>query len=134
MVAAGVLHDVIEDTDAASEELEREFGPEIAQIVLAVSEPETEGPYRERKARLRRRVAEAGDDAVVVFAADKVAKTRELRLGLVNSDEEARKVIDEDKLEHYWACLELLERRLPRSPLVRQLRFELEALDLLPPD
>jgi len=134
VVAAGVLHDVIEDTDAAFDELERKFGPEIAQIVCAVSEPQREGPYRERKARLRQRVAEAGDQAVVVFAADKVAKTRELRLGLVRSDEKARTVIDGEKIEHYWACLELLERRLPHSPLVRQLRFELEALDFLPPD
>jgi hypothetical protein len=37
------------------------------------------------------------------------------------------------RLEHYWASLELLEARLGGHPLVRQLRFELEALELLPP-
>jgi hypothetical protein len=134
VVAAGVLHDVIEDTDAASEELERQFGQEVARIVCAVSEPPGGGSYRERKAGLRQRVAEASTDAAAVFAADKVAKARELRLGLVSRSADGDGVLDPEKLEHYWACLNLLEQRLDDSPLVRQLRFELEALDLLPPD
>lgn len=41
---------------------------------------------------------------------------------------------DQEKLEHYRASLALLEQREARAPLVRQLRFELEALSLLPPD
>jgi hypothetical protein len=40
---------------------------------------------------------------------------------------------DPEKLEHYWACLDLLEARIPRHPLVQQLRFELETLELMPP-
>jgi hypothetical protein len=41
--------------------------------------------------------------------------------------------IDAARLEHYWASLTLLEDRLDHHPLVRQLRFELEALEMLPP-
>ena len=37
------------------------------------------------------------------------------------------------KREHYLASLAMLERRLPGHPLVRQLRFELETLEFLPP-
>jgi (p)ppGpp synthase/HD superfamily hydrolase len=37
------------------------------------------------------------------------------------------------KLEHYRASLEMLERIAAEHPLVRQLRFELEVLDGLPP-
>lgn len=133
VVAAGVLHDVIEDTDVRSGELAQRFGPEVAELVVAVSEPEGEGGYAERKARLRAAVADADADAIAVFAADKVAKTRELRLDLVRRGA-SLDALDDDKLEHYWACLELLERRLGHHPLVRQLRFELEALALLPPE
>jgi hypothetical protein len=46
---------------------------------------------------------------------------------------EAGAAVDTEKLDHYWACLALLEDRLGDAPLVRQLRFELEALALLPP-
>ncbi|HYC14612.1 MAG TPA: HD domain-containing protein, partial [Stellaceae bacterium] len=36
-VASGLIHDVVEDTDATVESIEREFGPEIAQIVDGVT-------------------------------------------------------------------------------------------------
>jgi hypothetical protein len=46
-----------------------------------VSEPPgADGPYADRKRRLREALAGAGADAAAVFAADKVAKARELRL------------------------------------------------------
>jgi hypothetical protein len=132
VIAAGVLHDVLEDTDVTRAELEQQFGPEVAGLVAAVSEPaDAHGTYAERKARLREVVADADSDAAAVFAADKVAKAREFRLGLVGRGTVV--AVDRDKLDHYWACLALLERKLGPQPLVRQLRFELEALALLPP-
>ena len=85
--------------------------------------------YSERKARLRDAIAAADADAAAVFAADKVAKARELRMSLARRS----RPVDPDKLEHYWASLALLERRLGHHPLVRQFRFELETLELLPP-
>jgi (p)ppGpp synthase/HD superfamily hydrolase len=129
VVAAGVLHDIIEDTGVDYDELVVRFGDAVAGLVREVSEPEGGGDYAQRKARLRAGMADASADAVAVFAADKVAKARELRLGLVGAAGE----VDADKLEHYWACLELLEHRLGHHALVRQLRFELEALALMPP-
>lgn len=131
VIAAGVLHDILEDTDVTHDELVERFGAEVAGLVAAVSEPDGDEPYAVRKARLRAVVAAAGTDAAAVFAADKVAKAREFRLGLVGAG--AGAAVDADKLDHYWACLALLERRLGPQPLVRQLRFELEALALLPP-
>jgi (p)ppGpp synthase/HD superfamily hydrolase len=132
VIAAGVLHDVIEDTDVQSGELEVRFGAAVTELVMSVTEPPGGGTYAERKARLRAAVASASADAAAVFAADKVAKAREFRLGLVGHSSASVRV-DAEKLEHYWACLALLERRLGHQPLVRQLRFELEALALLPP-
>lgn len=133
VIAAGVLHDVLEDTDATQGDLLERFGPEVAGLVAAVSEPDgMDGSYAERKAKLREIVADASPEAAAVFAADKVAKAREFRLGLVAHGKTVG-AVDRDKLDHYWACLALLERKLGPQPLVRQLRFELEALALLPP-
>src|SRR3954469_16756324 len=58
IVAAGVLHDSLENTDATPHDLEQRFGPELARLVCSVSEPDSEGSYSERKARLREWVAE----------------------------------------------------------------------------
>jgi (p)ppGpp synthase/HD superfamily hydrolase len=130
VVAAGVLHDVIEDTGVDYDELVVRFGDGVAELVREVSEPDGGGgDYAQRKARLRAAVAEASADAAAVFAADKVAKVRELRIGLVGTAGD----VDQQRLDHYWACLELLEHRLGHHALVRQLRFELEALALMPP-
>ncbi len=40
---AALLHDVLEDTEAVYEELEREFSPEIAELVAGESEKKREG-------------------------------------------------------------------------------------------
>jgi (p)ppGpp synthase/HD superfamily hydrolase len=133
VVAAGVLHDVIEDTQVEYPELERRFGARVAMLVQAVSEPPGGGSYSQRKARLREAIGHAGADAAAVFAADKVAKARELRLTVVRAATPPSR-LDPEKLEHYWASLALLEHCLGHHPLVRQLRFELEALALLPPE
>jgi hypothetical protein len=76
-------------------------------------------------------VSNAQPDAVAIYAADKVAKLRELRIVIATTQEY---VPDREQLEHYWASLELLEDRALATPLVRQLRFELEALAVLPPE
>ena len=131
--AAGVLHDSLENTDATPLELEQLFGGEVARLVRAVSEPSPEGTWVERKARLRASIARADDAAAVVYAADKVAKARELRLTLARDWSAAASPETADRLDHYWASLAMLERRLPDDPLVSELRFELEALATLPP-
>ena len=133
VVAAGVLHDSLEDTDATPLELEQRFGPVVAALVCSVSEPPGGGTYAQRKARLRSAMADAGPDSLAVYAADKVAKVRELRMTLARDWSAAVSPGTADKLHHYWASLALLESLLINDPLVGQLRFELEALATLPP-
>ena len=125
VVAAGVLHDVLEDTEAQSSDLVGRFGEEVAALVAAVSDdPSIDGDV-ERKAALRRQVADAGDCAAVVFAADKVSKARELRRR-AEGGRFARG--DRTRLEHYEASLEMLDDLLPDHALVELLRRELDAL------
>jgi (p)ppGpp synthase/HD superfamily hydrolase len=133
IVAAGVLHDSLEDTDATPLELEQRFGSVVAALVCSVSEPPGGGTYAQRKARLRSSMADAGPESLAVYAADKVAKVRELRMTLARDWSAAVSPDTADKLHHYWASLALLESLLIADPLVAQLRFELEALATLPP-
>jgi (p)ppGpp synthase/HD superfamily hydrolase len=132
VVAAGVLHDVIEDTSTVIEEIRRRFGVQVAELVAALTENPDIADPRERKAALRAQVQDAGPDAATIFAADKVTKVRELRT-LMAQPARASAAELEYKREHYIASLEMLERVIPDQPLTRQLRFELEALQTLPP-
>ncbi|HEX8084245.1 MAG TPA: HD domain-containing protein [Solirubrobacteraceae bacterium] len=133
VVAAGLLHDAIEETEATTEELRERFGARVADLVAALSDDETIEDYAEQKAALRERVEAAGEDAAAIFAADKVTKARELRATLTRNPSAADDPQVQRRLEHYEASLEMLERALPDHALQRQLRFELWALRALPP-
>jgi (p)ppGpp synthase/HD superfamily hydrolase len=130
VVAAGVLHDVIEKTDVNADDLRGWFGSSITALVVAVSEDKGNGGYSKRKAALRRQVSTAGSEALTVFAADKLAKARELSLqDGANGDRLALSAGKRTRhLAHYRQCLSLLEHSLGGSPLVAQLRAELGSL------
>jgi (p)ppGpp synthase/HD superfamily hydrolase len=130
VIAAGALHDVIEDTDTESAEISKRFGPKVAQLVTALTENPAIEDDAERKAALRSQVARAGSDAAAVFAADKIAKAREMRLqGSRGRFDRASRA----KLEHYDASLEMLADLMPDHEFVEQLRSELEALHRMAP-
>jgi len=133
VVAAGLLHDVIEDTETTADDLRERFGDRVAALVTALSDDPSIADPRERKRALREQVARADRTAQAIFAADKVAKARELRATLARDPHASEQPSIQLRLEHYDACLELLERAVPDLPLVAQLRFELWALRELPP-
>jgi len=125
VVAAGVLHDVLENTDAERADLDARFGPAVTWLVTAVSDDPSIEDSGERKAALRRQVAEAGDRAAAIFAADKISKVRELRarVGRSGLDDAAR-----IKLDHYQQSLAMLAGIIPGHALVDQLRLEVAGL------
>lgn len=125
VVAAGLLHDVLEKTTTTSVELRRRFGPGVAWLVETVSDDASILAYEQRKRALRDRVARAAPDTVEIFAADKIAKVRELaRLPPPRLDESDARA----KLAHYRACLRMLRRVAGRAPLVQRLDVELDRL------
>ena len=131
VVAAAVLHDVLEDTDVDQEELEAQFGPEVCHLVDVVSDDETIEDVEARKDDVRERVRADSSYAAAVFAADKISKVRELRMLLANGKIDAQAT--ETKLRRYGKALDMLEDACPGSRLVEILQFELESLENLPP-
>ena len=130
VVAAAVLHDVLEDTEAERPELEERFGPEVAELVATVSDDPSITDPEAQKDDVRERVRRAGGYAQAVYAADKISKVRELRTMM------ARSLADDSlavRRERYRKALRMLEETIPGSRLVELLRFELETLDALPP-
>ena len=125
VVAAGVLHEVLEDTDVEQEELASRFGERVAGLVAAVSDDPSIEDGAERKAALRRQVAASGEEAGVIFAADKVSKARELRERMSRGEAHEDDVL---KLDHYEKSLEMLDGLMPGVVLLERLRTELAGL------
>jgi (p)ppGpp synthase/HD superfamily hydrolase len=132
VIAAGLLHDVLENSHTSVAELTACFGAEVANLVQAVSDDASVLSYRQRKQLLRERVRNAGGDASLIFAADKISKIRELpdriardraRYGTampahLQHDHQLR-------IEHYNESLRMLRAIAPRHPLINRLANEL---------
>jgi (p)ppGpp synthase/HD superfamily hydrolase len=120
-VAAALLHDVVEDTGEPFGSIEREFGPEVAAIVEAMTEDAGIGDYGERKAEHRRRVLAAGGVPAAIYAADKLARVR--------SYLESGEGVGEERLAHYRDTLDEFSEARPGLPFLADLRDELPALE-----
>lgn len=113
VVAAGLLHDVVENTAVSLGELRWRFGAGVADLVRTVTQDLAIEDYRRRKRELRDQVSAAGGDAALVFAADKISKVRELPGHLRRES------------------LQMLRRIAPRTALVVRLADELTGLRVL---
>lgn len=130
VVAAAVLHDVLEDTDAGRSELESHFGRQVADLVATVSDDPSIEDEERRKDDVRERVRRAGSNAAAVYGADKVSKVRELRMLVAQGMDPEQAAVKERR---YRKSLSMLEQVIPESRVVDVLRFELEAMNSLPP-
>lgn len=74
IIQAGILHDIIEDTNGTAEDIEKAFGTKVKNLVLSASEPEHDTlDWEERKRHTIDYVAnEAPIEALYVICADKL--------------------------------------------------------------
>ncbi|PRY95319.1 guanosine-3',5'-bis(diphosphate) 3'-pyrophosphohydrolase [Hasllibacter halocynthiae] len=77
LVAAAILHDVVEDTDATLRDVEERFGPAIAGIVAEVTDPSGLSEDR-RRARQVEHAPRLSDAAKRLKLADKTANLLEV--------------------------------------------------------
>ena len=80
MLAAAVLHDVVEDTLVTIEEIRREFGSRVAMLVESESEEKTPGMEREtwhyRKAKAMERLSKSSLEIKMIAMGDKLSNIR----------------------------------------------------------
>ncbi len=73
-----LLHDAVEDQDVTVEEIQKQFGDEVAQIVEGCTDAETnpKPEWRERKEKYIAHLSGAGPSVWLVAAADKLYNAR----------------------------------------------------------
>ncbi len=72
LVLCAILHDTIEDTEVTFEELETEFGGEVARGVLALSKNEALGTKREQMEDSLKRIKEQPKEVWMVKLCDRI--------------------------------------------------------------
>jgi len=132
VIAAGLLHDVVERSQITLFEICMRFGARVATLVRAMTEPASVEPFAARKAPHRAQVMRAGEEAEAIFAADKLANVTAMRTAIERDGEEAvRERVGprfDQKVAHYEATLELLAERHPAPPFLESLGDELRLL------
>ncbi|HEY5977252.1 MAG TPA: HD domain-containing protein [Solirubrobacterales bacterium] len=138
VLAAALLHDVVEDSDVEVADIRAECGEEVAEIVAAMTDDESIESYEARKGEHRGRIEAAGDEAKAIYASDKLTNVEMLRDGY---EQQAEAVGDELKVSldvkiRVWEDdLEMLERRGAGSEELRSLTSRLrDQLDSLSRD
>lgn len=80
VVAAGYLHDVVEDTKYTIEDIKRKFGDDVANLVIGASEPDKALSWEERKIHTIKETKELPLRNKLVICADKINNLEDLML------------------------------------------------------
>jgi (p)ppGpp synthase/HD superfamily hydrolase len=132
VVAAALLHDVVEDTDLSTEEVAERFCDEVAELVDAMSEDEGIEDFADRKREHREQVEGAGAEAVAIYVADKLSNLQDLRTVYGEEGEAvaSRFAAPLDVRVELWReDAEMASRVAPDLPYLPRFRDALDAFD-----
>lgn len=130
MVAAGILHDTVEDTNLSLEDIERDFGKDIALLVEGCSEPDKSLSWEERKQHTIDFLKNAPEEIRVVACADKLHNVRSIRLDAEKSGEQVWNRFRRGKEQQEWYYRNVIDSlgKASNFPLLKQLKMEVEQL------
>jgi polyphosphate kinase len=121
VVAAALLHEVLEDTATEKSEITERFGPGVGELVGVMTEDASIELYEERKAEHRGRIARHSSDAAAIYAADKLASASAIR--------DHGGPVPERKLRHYRQTQIELSGAHPGLPFLAELEEGLRELE-----
>lgn len=108
LLAAAALHDTVEDTGVTVDDLRREFGDRVANLVEAESDVFVEGlseeaSWHDRKKAAIDRLAAAPFEAKMVAMGDKLSNMRAIWRDYKEKGDELWKIFHaKDKSDHEW--------------------------------
>lgn len=116
ILAAAVLHDTVEDTDATIEDIKDLFGERIASLVAADSEDKMthlspSNSWKIRKQATIEALKTAKRDEKIIVLADKLSNTRSLYRDMLSNGEAVwQKFNQKDKQMHKWLYESMYEQ------------------------
>ncbi len=128
VVAAGLLHDVVEKSEMTVEDVRERFGEIVAELVGMMTEDPSIEDYEARKEEHRRRVAAGNRSALPIFAADKLTNVATLREAYALIEERVGEELPvglDLKIYVWEADLEMLFDEAPQLRLTNELADEM---------
>ncbi len=134
VVAAGILHDTIEDTATTIDDLRREFGENVASIVAGCSEPDKSHGWEERKQHTLEFMKTATWEVRAVSCADKLHNLRSIQHAYEQLGEEVWTRFKRGRKDQEWYYRTMAEVLCaprpgePPVPLCREFHDEVELM------
>ena len=131
VLAAAVLHDVVEDTGVTEAELREAFGDRVAELVMAESEDKmrdipSEASWKARKQATIDHLAGLERDALLICLGDKLANIREIsRDYKAIGDKLWERFNQKDKEAHRWyysSIFKILAKTFGEVPPIQEYR------------
>lgn len=130
IVAAGILHDTVEDTPLTLDEIKREFGSNITEMVAGSSEPDKSLPWKDRKQHTIEFLKTASEEVRAVVCADKLHNIRSIIRDYEQVGDEVWSRFNAGKEQQKWYYTHVIDSLGVQSSfeLLNQLRAEVERL------
>lgn len=136
VLIACLLHDTVEDVPEkySAGQLEKDFGPRVLELVLAVTKDESLRDWQERSEGYIAQLRQAPLEAVVVSACDKLHNLSSILADAQEIGPEIWTRFNSGKDSQKWwyeSILELVKERAPQLRLIAEYEAKLEELKAL---
>lgn len=138
VIAAGILHDTLEDTETSLNDLTDTFGVRVANLVLAASENDKSLPWEIRKQHTINRLKDASLEEIQVIVADKLHNLKSIRNDLNLIGDTIFERFNRGKRHQHWyysSIVKALSHRKKEFNMISELEEEVKgvfgSLDIL---
>lgn len=130
LIAAGILHDTVEDTPLSLNDIEQLFGKKIAEIVAGCSEPDKSLPWEDRKKHTIEFLKTASIEIRVVVCADKLHNVKSILNDYEQLGDEVWKRFKRGEQYQKWYYKNMIQSLGNQSsfPLLKELQIEVDKL------
>ncbi|MHA1976222.1 MAG: HD domain-containing protein [Candidatus Hodarchaeales archaeon] len=142
LLAAALLHDVVEDEDVTIDQLKESFGERVASLVQAVSEPKSltkcktdrRKTWKHRKLHTIESMKSASHEVKLLSCSDKLANTTDMLRDIDQVGEEIWDRFNAPKESQKWYYTSLMEayklgeENIETTNLYKELKLNVEQL------
>lgn len=129
VIAAGILHDTLEDTPTTIEELKEAFGEKVTNLVIAASENDKSLSWEERKRHTIESLKTSSLEEIQVVVADKLHNLRSIRSDLLEHGDKIWMRFNRGKRDQHWyyaSIVKAIKNRKNEFDLISELEEEVK--------